>query len=320
MQEQNEQIGRNSQKFVRNSCEIRTKFVRILYEVRTNFTFPEYSHKFIHVKFVRNSYEIRTNFVRISREFRPICQETKQIPKQAHLALAWAGDAPCPGLRALERPPRWDRVHQLPQRGRPLRGGNASHGEVHLRLRIDIVPLADLLLVQAAHEEQHALLAVLDDGEVGGRGRPGEEGGVEGARGGACRDRLGGVGKEGLGSIPLPQPHPPNRPLHHPQHLVHAGEVPAGQIPSNIQGLLGGGGVHVCGVALVVFVSGVGGPQVKNSPLQPILGVGEGRQSMMAARNHHQQHVPPMQLNGVPARLPRLPKGRPRLQRHLVVL
>ena len=44
------------------------------YEIRANFTFPEYSHKFIHVKFVRNSYEIRTNFVRISREFRPICQ------------------------------------------------------------------------------------------------------------------------------------------------------------------------------------------------------------------------------------------------------
>ena len=58
----------------RNSYEIRAKFVRISYKFRTNFTFPEYSHKFIHVKFVRNSYEIRTNFVRISREFRPICQ------------------------------------------------------------------------------------------------------------------------------------------------------------------------------------------------------------------------------------------------------
>ena len=67
----------------------------------------------------------------------------------------------------------------------------------------------------------------LDDGEVGGRGRPGEEGGVEGAGGGADRDRLGGVCEEGLGSTPLPLPHPPNRPLPHPQHLVHAAEVPA---------------------------------------------------------------------------------------------
>ena len=57
-----------------NSYEIRAIFVRNLYKFRTNFTFPEYSHKFIHVKFVRNSYEIRTNFVRISRQFRPICQ------------------------------------------------------------------------------------------------------------------------------------------------------------------------------------------------------------------------------------------------------
>ena len=59
---------------------------------------------------------------------------------------------------------------------------------------------------------------------------------------------------------------------------------------------------------------------MNKSPLQPILGVGEGREPMVAASGHHQQHVPPLQLNGVPARLPRLPHGRPRLHRHLVVL
>ena len=32
------------------------------YEIRTNFTMPQYSHPFIHVKFVRNSDEFRTNF------------------------------------------------------------------------------------------------------------------------------------------------------------------------------------------------------------------------------------------------------------------
>ena len=32
MEEQKEQIGRNSQKFVRNSYEIRTNFVRFWYE------------------------------------------------------------------------------------------------------------------------------------------------------------------------------------------------------------------------------------------------------------------------------------------------
>ena len=83
--------------------------------------------------------------------------------------------------------------------------------------------------------------------------------GWKGQVGGPAGTVWGGVGEEGLGSLPLPQPHPPNRPLPHPQHLVHAGAVPAGQIPSNAQGLLGGGGVQVCGVGLVVFVSGVGG-------------------------------------------------------------
>ena len=84
MEEQKEQIGRNSQKFVRNSYEIRTKFVRISYEFRTNFTSRENSHKFIHVKFVRNSYEIRTNFVRISREFRPIVANTQSKHTSKH--------------------------------------------------------------------------------------------------------------------------------------------------------------------------------------------------------------------------------------------
>ena len=56
-------------KFVRNSYEIRTKFVRISCESRANFTFSEYSHNSIHVKFARNSHKFRTNFVQISHEF-----------------------------------------------------------------------------------------------------------------------------------------------------------------------------------------------------------------------------------------------------------
>ena len=164
----------------------------------------------------------------------------------------------------------------MPRRGQPHRGSNARHGEVDLRLRIDVVPLADLDLVHAPHEEEHALLGDLHDGEIGAWDGAGEEAGVEGAGGGAGRDRLGGVGEEGLGSTPLPQPHPPNRPLPLPQHMVHSAEVPAGQIPSNLQGLLRGGGVQVRGVGLVVFVCAVRGPQVKKSPVQPILGVGGG--------------------------------------------
>ena len=74
------------------------------------------------------------------------------------------------------------------------------------------------------------------------------------------------------------------------------------------------------GVGLVVAVLGVGGPQVQKSPLQPILGVGEGKHPKVAASGHHQQHVPPLQLNGVPLRLPGIPHGRPHLHRHLVLL
>ena len=36
----------------------------ISYEFRTDFTMPQYSHTFIHVKFARKSYEFRTNFTR----------------------------------------------------------------------------------------------------------------------------------------------------------------------------------------------------------------------------------------------------------------
>ena len=98
----------------RNAYEIRTKFVRISCEFHISRKFTQIYSREICTKFVRNSYEFCTNFVRISREFCPICQYTKQTHKQAHLALAWASDAPCPGPRALGRPPRWDRVHQVP--------------------------------------------------------------------------------------------------------------------------------------------------------------------------------------------------------------
>ena len=101
------------------------------------------------------------------------------------------------------------------------------------------------------------------EGKVGWKG---QMGGPAGTASGASAKRAWAA----------PPSHNPTLP--HPQHLVHAGEVPAGQIPSNGQSLMGGGGggVRVRGVGLAVAVLGVGGPQVKKSPLQPILGVGGG--------------------------------------------
>ena len=40
------------------------------YDIRTKFIFPEYSHKFIHVKFVRISYEFHLNFVQFANKQR----------------------------------------------------------------------------------------------------------------------------------------------------------------------------------------------------------------------------------------------------------
>ena len=100
---------------------------------------------------------------------------------------------------------------------------------------------------------------------------------MEGAGGGAGGDRLGGVGEEGLGSNPLPQPHPPNRapsPTHNTWSTLGKSQLDESLATS--KGLLGGGGVQVRGVGLVVAVPGVGGPQVKKSRLQPILGVRGG--------------------------------------------
>ena len=51
MEEQKEQIGRNSQ-----------KFVRISYEFHISRKFTQIYSREIRTKFVRNSYEFRTNF------------------------------------------------------------------------------------------------------------------------------------------------------------------------------------------------------------------------------------------------------------------
>ena len=65
----------------------------------------------------------------------------------------------------------------MARRGRLHRGGNARHGQVDLRLHIDVVPLAHLDLVHAPHEEEDAMLGDLHDGEIGARGGRGRWGG-----------------------------------------------------------------------------------------------------------------------------------------------
>ena len=57
----------SSQKFLLDSREIRTKFVRISYEFRANFRMPQYSHKLIHMKFVQILFEFQVNFTTTPR-------------------------------------------------------------------------------------------------------------------------------------------------------------------------------------------------------------------------------------------------------------
>ena len=141
------------------------------------------------------------------------------------------------------------------------------------------------------------------------------------AGGGAGRDRLGGVGEGGLGSIPLSHnPTLPTAPF--PTHNTWStlGQSQLDKHPATPRASRRGGGVQVGGVGLLVTVLGVGGPQVKTGPLQRILGAREGRHPTVAVGGHHQQHVPHVQVNGILANLHRLPQGRPRLHLHLVLL
>ena len=306
MQEQKEQIGRNSH-------EIRTKFVRISYEFHISRKFTQIYSREIRTKFVRISYEFHVNFVQFANTqskhtskhtLHSHGQVMLHAPVLAHLGDRHAGTVFTRCHSVVGRP-----GGAMPDKAKWI-SDSASTSPPLATSSWCTLPTKNSMHWGPTSMKARSEAGADREMKVGWKGQVG----------GPAGSVWGGVGEEGLGSLPVPQPHPPNRPLPHPQHLVHAGEVPAGQIPSNVQGLLGGDGVQVCGVGLVVFVSGVGGPQVKKSPLQPILGVGEGRQSMMAAGGHHQQHVPPMQLNGVPARLHRLPQGRPCLHRHLVVL
>ena len=223
-QQQNEQIGQNSQ-----------KFVQISYEIRTNVTLPQYSHTFIHVKCVRNSYEFRTHFVQFANK------PSKHTSKHTLQSHGHVIDHPptLEHLRARHAGAVLTRCHSVVGH---TGGATPDMAKWISDSASTLSPLqtsiwCTLTTKKSMHCSPTSMTARSEAGadrerKVGWKGRAGGNG----------RDRLGGVGEEGRGSSPLPQLHPPNRPLPHPQHVVHAGEVLAGQIPSNVQGLLGGGG------------------------------------------------------------------------------
>ena len=107
------QIHANCSKFVRNSCEIRMKFVPISYEFPNNHIhgtlWGRISYE-IRTKLVRNLHEIRTNFARTSYEFRAkfvrisyhFCRTLAEEPHQHHLCN---NEVPTPTHISLYLPP-----------------------------------------------------------------------------------------------------------------------------------------------------------------------------------------------------------------------
>ena len=128
-------------------------------------------------------------------------------------------------------------------------------------------------LVHAPHEEEDALLGDLHDGEIGARGGAGEEGGVEGTGGGAGRDRLGGVGEEGLGMQHLPRTTPPSQPPPSPPTTPSPRwGSPSWTNPQQRPGPLGGGGGSRCVVLDWWWrCRGSGVHKLKRAPCSPSL-------------------------------------------------
>ena len=169
---------------------------------------------------------------------------------------------------------RWGSVEEMSQRGRPHRGRNAQHGEVDLRLRIDVVPLADPDLVHVPHKTVDIVRGDLHDREIGAWGGAGEKGGIEGAGGGPAGTASGASAKRAWAAPPSHNPTLPTTPF--PTHNTWSTLGQSQLDKSSAMARASGGGVHVRD-GLVVAVLGVGGPQLKRSPLQPIhVGVREG--------------------------------------------
>ena len=259
--------------------EIRTKFVRISYECHIASIFTHIHSREIRTKFVPISYEFHVNFVQFAnKQSKHTSKHTLQ--SQGHVidhapAFEHLGDRHAGAVFA--------RCHIVVGRTGGATSGMAKwiSNSASTLSPLQTSTSCTLPTKKSMHCSPTSMTARSEAGADRER-----KVGWKGQVGGPAGTASGGVGEEGLGSTPLPQPHPPNRPLPHPQHLVHAGEVPAGQIPSNVEGFLGWAVVQVRGVGLVVAVPAVGGPQVKKSPLQPILGVRGGGQPVVAAGGH----------------------------------
>ena len=302
MQQQNEEIGRNSQ-----------KFVRILYQFHISRIFTQIYSREIRTNLVRTSYEFHSNFVQFStKQSKHTSKQTlhshghviDHAPVFSHLGNRHAGAM-------------FARCHSVVGR---------SGGEMSVTAKWISDSASALSALQTSSwctrpmkKSMHCSPTSMTARSEAGAYRE-RKVGWKGQVGGPAGTNSGGSAKRAWAVFPSHNPTLPTAPF--PTHNTWStlGKSQLDKSPATSRASFWGGGVLVCGVGLVVFVCAVGGPKVKRSPLQPILGVWEGGQPMVAAGGHHKHHVFLLQLNGVPVRLPRLPLGAPGLHRHLVVL
>ena len=107
--------------------------------------------RFIHVKFVRNSYEFHVNFVQFADK------ESKHKSKHALQSHGHVFDHATAFEHRGNRHAGAVLTRSHSVVGRP--GGATPDMALDLRLCIDVIPLANLDLVHAPNEEEHALLA-----------------------------------------------------------------------------------------------------------------------------------------------------------------
>ena len=174
------------------------------YEIRTNFTMPQYSHTFIHVNFVQFA----------SEESKHTSKQTLQShghvidhgPAYEHLGDRHAGAV-------------LTRCHSVvgrtggatPDMAKWISDSQSTLSPLQISMWCTL-PTKKSVHCSATSMTARSELGAERERKVGWKGQVG----------GPAGTALGASAKRAW-AAPLPQPHPPNCPLPHTQHLVHAG-------------------------------------------------------------------------------------------------
>ena len=298
----------------RNPYEIRAKFVKFSYQFHNASIFTQVHSREIRTKFVPISYEFHANFIQFADEqSKHTSKHTLQshghvidhAPAFQHLSDRHAGAllTTCQSVVGRTGGATPDMAKWM------------SHSASTLSpLQTSI--WFTLSTKKSLHCSETSMTARSEAGADWERkvGWKGQVGGPAGTASGASAKRA-------WAAPPSHNPTLPTAPF--PTHKTWSvlGKSPLNKSPATARASWGGG-VQVRGVGLVVAVPGIGGPRVKKSPLQPILGVEGGGGGnpwwrLVATINS----MSPL-CNGMVSHRasPASPRAGPPLHRHLVVL